>query len=124
MLSVVLAVLALGLGLGGTLTLLAPAGAASTMLNVALRSMLQRSVPPQLLGRIFGVLEGLMFAGYWHRAARDERPAPVHLAACRAGTSSRLPPRARDRALRHRWKLAAAHGATGRVNGTGSGTGW
>jgi len=64
MLSMVLAVLALGLGLGGTLALLAVAGAASTMLNVALRSMLQRSVPPQLLGRIFGVLEGLMFAGY------------------------------------------------------------
>ena len=64
MLSVVLAVLAIGLGLAGTAALLAVAGAASTMLNVALRSMLQRSVPPQLIGRIFGVLEGLMFAGY------------------------------------------------------------
>jgi MFS family permease len=64
MLSVVLAVLAIGLGLAGTLLLLAVAGAASTMLNVALRSMLQRSVPPQLLGRVFGVLEGLTFAGY------------------------------------------------------------
>ncbi len=63
-LSVVMAALAFGLGLGGTIALLAVAGAASTMLNVALRSMLQRSVPPQLMGRIFGVLEGLMFAGY------------------------------------------------------------
>ncbi|MGH3256745.1 MAG: cyclic nucleotide-binding domain-containing protein [Streptosporangiaceae bacterium] len=64
MLSVVMAALAFGLGLAGTVALLAVAGAASTMLNVALRSMLQRSVPPQLMGRIFGVLEGLMFAGY------------------------------------------------------------
>jgi len=64
MLSVVMAALAFGLGLVGTVALLAVAGAASTMLNVALRSMLQRSVPPQLIGRIFGVLEGLMFAGY------------------------------------------------------------
>ena len=64
MLSVVMAALAFGLGLAGTVALLAVAGAASTMLNVALRSMLQRSVPPQLIGRIFGVLEGLMFAGY------------------------------------------------------------
>ena len=64
MLSVVLAALAFGLGLAGTMALLAVAGAASTMLNVALRSMLQRSVPPQLMGRVFGVLEGLMFAGY------------------------------------------------------------
>jgi hypothetical protein len=64
MLSVVLAALAFGVGLGGTIALLAVAGAASTMLNVALRSMLQRSVPPQLIGRIFGVLEGLMFTGY------------------------------------------------------------
>lgn len=64
MLSIVLAALAFGLGLGGTIALLAVAGAASTMLNVALRSMLQRSVPPQLIGRIFGVLEGLMFTGY------------------------------------------------------------
>ena len=64
MLSVVLAALAFGLGLAGTAALLAVAGAASTMLNVGLRSMLQRSVPPQLMGRIFGVLEGLVFTGY------------------------------------------------------------
>jgi hypothetical protein len=64
LLSGVLAALAFGLGLAGTLVLLAVAGAASTMLNVALRSMLQRSVPPRLLGRVFGVLEGLTFAGY------------------------------------------------------------
>ena len=64
LLSGVLAALAFGLGLGGTLVLLAVAGVASNTLNVALRSMLQRSVPPQLMGRVFGVLEGLMFAGY------------------------------------------------------------
>src|SRR5262249_3698941 len=64
LLSVVLAALAFGLGLAGTLALLALAGAASTMLHVALRTMLQRSVPPRLMGRVFGVLDGLVFGGY------------------------------------------------------------
>jgi len=63
-LSGALAVLAFGLGVAGTVALLAVAGASGTVLDVATRTLLQRSVPPQMLGRVFGLLEGLMMAGY------------------------------------------------------------
>lgn len=63
-LSGALAALALGLGLAGTVALLMVAGASYTLLDVATRTLLQRSVPPQLIGRVFGLLEGLMMAGY------------------------------------------------------------
>ncbi len=59
-----LAALALGLGLAGTVVLLAVVGASHSLLAIATRTLLQRSVPPQLIGRVFGVLEGFMMAGY------------------------------------------------------------
>ena len=59
-----LAALAFGPGLVGTVALLIVAGASNVLLEVATRTLLQRSVPPRLIGRIFGVLEGLMMAGY------------------------------------------------------------
>jgi hypothetical protein len=61
--SAALAAVAFGPGLAGTAALLVVAGAGHCLLEVATRTLLQRSVPPDLIGRVFGVLEGLMMAG-------------------------------------------------------------
>jgi Cyclic nucleotide-binding domain len=61
--SAALAAVAFGPGLAGTAALLIVAGAGHCLLEVATRTLLQRSVPPELIGRVFGVLEGLMMAG-------------------------------------------------------------
>ncbi len=58
-----LAAVAFGPGLAGTAALLVVAGAGHCLLEVATRTLLQRSVPPELIGRVFGVLEGFMMAG-------------------------------------------------------------
>jgi MFS family permease len=63
LLSGVLAALAFSPGLAATVALLTVAGAGHSLLEIASRTLLQRSVPAQLLGRVFGVLEGMMMAG-------------------------------------------------------------
>jgi MFS family permease len=62
-LSAAMAVLAVNAGLAGTIVLLAAIGASSQLLNVATRTLLQRSVSPHLIGRIFGIQEGFYMAG-------------------------------------------------------------
>jgi MFS family permease len=63
LLSGALGALAFGLGLAGTVALLTAAGAGHALLDIASRTLLQRSVPPHLIGRVFGILEGLMTLG-------------------------------------------------------------
>jgi hypothetical protein len=46
-----------------TAVLLATAGAGAAVLEVATRTLLQRSVPAELVGRMFGIVEGLTTAG-------------------------------------------------------------
>jgi len=81
LLSGALAVLASGFGLAATVALLVVVGASRALLDVASRTLMQRSVPAQLLGRVFGLAEGLTMAGL--AAGALLVPALVHLGGSR-----------------------------------------
>jgi MFS family permease len=82
LLSGALAVLAYGLGLAATVSLLVVVGASRALLDVASRTLMQRSVPATQLGQVFGLLEGLTMAGLAVGALLV--PGLVHLGGSRA----------------------------------------
>jgi hypothetical protein len=99
--SAALALLTVGPGAAGTMGFLAVVGGARAILDVAGRSLLQRTVPARLVGQVFGLVEGLTMAGL--AAGSLLMPLLVHLGGtgpALLGAAAVLP-------------LAAATGASG-----------
>src|SRR5918995_1014323 len=63
LMSAALALSALSTTAAATMVLLAVVGGGRALFNLATRTLLQRAVPAQVVGRVFGVAEGLAMAG-------------------------------------------------------------